>query len=245
MRTVTELRELVGGAPSSDVKTRDELAAAGLVESGSGTWRAFVLALRPVDWQALAKRPKEKNTYQKMTARPAGAAIVNQPDSSSSRWHSAAARHADTSATATPRASRRGAPRGEATKGVESPRSQSIRLRCRRRSIRTKLTLMIWKATGSAAFLGSRIAMPGVSIGLGRCWAGSLTPPHQTDFRSEIANPTIKNCISVSAEIDCLLQEMTRAKFIFCAPQSGNSVIARKFPAGRTFLHIPTGEDSY
>lgn len=108
MRTVSELRELVGGAPNSHVKARDELAAVGLVEfEERGTEGILFRLCDPETGKPWPGDPKEKITYQKKTARQAGTPIVNQPDSSSSRLHSAALGRTDRSAMATSRPAER------------------------------------------------------------------------------------------------------------------------------------------
>lgn len=103
-RTVSELRELVGGAPNSHVKARDELAAAGLVEfEERGTEGSLFRLCDPETGKPWPGDPKEKITYQKKTDPEVRTPIVNQPDSSSSQSHSAAAGRTDRSATTTSR----------------------------------------------------------------------------------------------------------------------------------------------
>jgi hypothetical protein len=86
------------GSPNSHKKARDELRAAGLLEFEERGTEGFLFRLcDPETGKPWAGGPKEKITYQKKTARQASTSIVNQPDSSSPRWSSAAAGRTDRS----------------------------------------------------------------------------------------------------------------------------------------------------
>jgi hypothetical protein len=196
------------GSPNSHKKARDELRAAGLLEFEERGTEGFLFRLcDPETGKPWAGGPKEKITYQKKTARQASTSIVNQPDSSSPRWSSAAAGRTDRSVV-------------EASAlGTGNNRRSATRL--------TRDSLPALREIDQTEIESKPLASGPTQFHEGwsrrmRRYAGPTLATATVGFEhkepltcvQKLRIATIENCVPLSAEIDCPLQELRRGPSI-------------------------------